>query len=277
MMVPPHCELVTSHTKYWGQGPSVRPASPPAASVSRTTSSAATHATTHRVCSPCAQLPPCRRALVHLTTVPHGELTTRAPLIATDAVCRRSNLAPPIQPVHPFSESVLVGRVRVRGPDIAQGSRRRELLHVVRCSGIGTCQLTVKFPDGFGGRPGASAGSGAPGCGFRHGERRRAATGSRERSRPCRNGGGSDAWTCGEHRRGRRFGVSASARLSTGGGRRRRSRSLAAYRRSLYAYVAASCGPGCGMCGRGSGRHPRGPRVPGTRECGRGRHPGSGS
>ena len=104
MMVPPHCELVTSHTKYWGPGPSVRPASPPAASVSRTTSSAATHATTHRVCSPCAQrrtsadephpicgrssartrigwlignrrarirpLPPCRRALVHLTTVP---------------------------------------------------------------------------------------------------------------------------------------------------------------------------------------------------------------
>jgi len=51
-----------------------------------------------------------------------------------------------LEPVHPLSQRVLVGRVRVRGPDVAHGSRRREL-RKVRFAGTGTCRLTVRFPD----------------------------------------------------------------------------------------------------------------------------------
>ena len=70
--------------------------------------------------------------------------------------------------------SRVVGRVRVRGPDVADDSLRRELLPVVRFPGIGTCRLTVEFPTGFGRRLGGSAAAGAADSGFRHGETRRA-------------------------------------------------------------------------------------------------------
>ena len=70
--------------------------------------------------------------------------------------------------------SRVVGRVRVRGPDVADDSLRRELLPVVRFPGIGTCRLTVEFPTGFRQRLGGSAAAGAADSGFRHGETRRA-------------------------------------------------------------------------------------------------------
>ena len=82
----------------------------------------------------------------------------------------------------------IVGRGRVRGPDVADDSLRRELLPAVRFPGIGTCRLTVEFPTGFGRRLGGSAAAGAPTADS--GTERRAVheTGSRERSRSCRNG-----------------------------------------------------------------------------------------
>lgn len=51
-----------------------------------------------------------------------------------------------VEPAHPLSQRVLVGRVRVRGPDVAHGARRRER-HAFTCSDIETCQLTVRFVD----------------------------------------------------------------------------------------------------------------------------------
>lgn len=85
-----------------------------------------------------------------------------------------------------------------------------------------------------------------PAGGFRHGETRRAEP-VRERGRGLVGTGADRMHGRAANTGGAAGSVSASARLSTGGGHKRRSRSSAAYRRSPYACVAASCGR-CAEC-----------------------------
>ena len=138
----------------------------------------------------------------------------------------------------------VVGRVRVRGPDIADDSLRRG---VAACGQVpGNRNLPVDRQvsrPASGDSPAGRRAPAPPAGGFRHGETRRAETGSRERSRSCRNGTGI-RWTCGEHRRGRRFGsarrLDCQRAAGTGGGRGHRRRTGGRRTRALLRRMAGA-------------------------------------